>query len=148
MRKNLKAYKQVNVNSSLLSANPHQIVLMMYDGALESMANAKGAIERNDLESKATLLTKSVNILTALQNALDAEAEPAISDNFYGLYEYCIGRLYDASSTLEISAIDEVIGLLKPIRDAWKDMPEEGKQEGFELLKQKEQQKSSEAVGV
>lgn len=140
MRKNLKAYNQVNIESSLLSANPHQIILMMYDGLLESIAKGKGAIERGDLEIKSKMLTKAVNILAALENSLDAKAEPEISKNFSALYGYCIDKLNEISVSMDTEGLDQVIEFLKPLRDAWKEMPETSKQEGIELLKQKDQQ--------
>jgi len=140
MRKNLRAYNQVNIESSLLAANPHQIILMMYDGLLESIAKGKGAIERNDLETKSKMLTKAVNILAALENSLDAKAEPEISKNFSALYGYCIDKLNEISISMDTNGLDQVIEFLKPLRDAWKDMPEASKQEGIELLKQKDQQ--------
>ncbi|WP_448563701.1 flagellar export chaperone FliS [Thalassotalea ganghwensis] len=145
MRKNLKAYNQVNIDSTLMAADPHQVILMMYDGLLESIAKVKGAIERKDLAVKSQMITKAVNILSALDNALDAEAEPKISETFSSLYQYCIQRLNDTNITLEVAALDEVTNLLKPIRDAWREIPEDAKQEGFELLKKKDQQS---AVGA
>ena len=140
MRKNLKAYNQVNIDSTLMAADPHQVILMMYDGLLESIAKVKGAIERKDLATKSQMITKAVNILSALDNALDADAEPKISATFSSLYQYCIQRLNDTNITLEVEALDEVTNLLKPIRDAWREIPEDAKQEGFELLKKKDQQ--------
>jgi flagellar protein FliS len=139
MRRNLKAYNNVNIESTMLAADPHKIVLMMLDGALESMAQAKGAIERKDLALKSKQITKSVNILTALRSALDKDAEPVISKNFDDLYSYCINKLNDASVSLDIAVIDEVHTFLVPLRDAWKEMPESSKQEGIELLKKKDQ---------
>ena len=143
MRKNLKSYNQVNIQTTLLAANPHQIISMMYDGLLESIAKAKGSIERSDLEMKSKMLTKGVNILFALDNSLDAESEPKISQTFSSLYQYCIDKLNDASVSLEIAPLDEVISLLKPLRDAWKEMPEASKEEGLDLLKQKDVQENS-----
>ncbi len=138
MRQNLKAYKKVNIESSILSADPHQVIVMMYDGALESMAQAKGAIERKDLATKSACLTKAVNILSAMRNALDEDSQPEISSNFANLYDYCIQRLNDSSINLSLDGIDEVHGYIKPLRDAWKEIPESDKQEGLDLLKQKQ----------
>jgi flagellar protein FliS len=150
MRNNLKAYQSVNVASTLATADPHQIITMMYNGLLESLAQAKGAIERRDLESKSKLMVKSTSILQALQGALDSDSEPEISKNFNELYGYCIDKINDANITLDTSSIDQVINFLMPIRDAWQQMPEESKQEGFELLKQKEQKanESTKAIGA
>ncbi len=147
MRKNLKAYKSVNIASNLATADPHQVISLMYNGLLESVAQAKGAIDRKDFSSKSTLLTKAVNILQALQNSLDNESQPEISKNFSNLYSYCITRINDASLTLEIAGLDEVISLLSPLRDAWVQIPESEKQQGLDLLKQKNQAEAS-AVGA
>ena len=146
MRQNLKAYKKVNVESSMLAADPHQVVLMMFDGALESIALAKGAIERKDFSTKSAMMTKAINIFTALQNALDKESEPKISENFEFLYGYCIERLNDVNISLDVAGIDEVNSFIKPLRDAWKEMPEASRQEGLDLLKQKEN--NNQAVGA
>ena len=97
MRKNLKTYRQVNIESGVLSSDPHKIVLMMFDGALTAIAEAKGAFERKDLESKSKAITKAINIFSALRESLDKESEPTISDNFDNLYAYCIGNLIDLS---------------------------------------------------
>ena len=138
MRKNLKTYQSISVKSSLSAAEPHQIILMMYNGLLESLAQAKGAIERKDLEKKSILLTKATDILQALTTSLDNESEPEISRNFSVLYSFCISQINEVSLTLDISSIDQVIDYISPLRDAWQKMPEESKQKGHELLKQKE----------
>ncbi len=137
MRQNLKAYKQVDVNSSLLESNPHQIILMMFDGMLQGIAVAKGAIERKDYELKSQSITKAVNILEALRQSLDFDSQPEISKNFDVMYSYCIDKLIDISVSLDASAFDEVVDMLKPIRDAWFAMPEASKQEGLSLLAEK-----------
>ncbi|QBG35226.1 flagellar export chaperone FliS [Litorilituus sediminis] len=140
MRTNLKTYQNVNRESSLLAAEPHTIILMLFNGALESIAFAKGAIERKDFTVKAEKITKAVNIINSLRASLDKESQPQISANFDALYEYCADRLMNASATLNVAILDEVIGLLKPLRDAWAEMSEESKAEGHKLLREKEQQ--------
>ncbi len=137
MRQHLKAYKKVNIHSNLLESNPHQVILMMFDGALQAASVAKGAIERKNLELKSEAITKATNILDALRNSLDFDSQPKISENFDVLYTYCIERLNVVSVELDISGIDEVVGMLKPLRDAWSVMSEESKKEGISLLAEK-----------
>ena len=140
MRSNLKTYQNVNRESSLLAAEPHTIILMLFNGALESIAFAKGAIERKDFTVKAEKITKAVNIINSLRASLDDDAQPEISANFDALYEYCADRLMNASATLNVAILDEVISLLKPLRDAWAEMSEADKTEGHQLLRSKEKQ--------
>ena len=137
MRQNLKAYKQVNLHSSLLESNPHQVILMMFDGALQAISVAKGAIERKNFELKSESITKATNILDALRGSLDFEREPKVSENFDVLYTYCIESLNKVSLDLNTSAIDEIVEMLKPLRDAWSEMSEKSKREGISLLAEK-----------
>ncbi len=147
MRKNLQTYRKVNIESGVLSSDPHQLILMMFDGALRAIAEAKGAIERKDLASKSTAITKAINIFSALRESLDKESEPVISENFDNLYAYCITSLIDLSISLDLDGLDEISAFIKPIRDAWSQMPESAKQEGMNLIKNKEQNQAQLAAG-
>lgn len=146
MRQNLKAYKKVNIDSTVLSADPHQVIVMMYDGLLESLAQAKGAIDRRELDIKSQLMTKSVNILTALINALDADSQPEISANFNNLYSACIEILNEVNISLNPKGLDQVYSYIKPLRDAWKEIPQQEKEEGLDMLQKKNNE--STAIGA
>ncbi|MDO6426446.1 flagellar export chaperone FliS [Thalassotalea sp. 1_MG-2023] len=147
MRKNLSAYKQVDINSNILASDPHQIILLMFDGLLKGIATARGAIERKDFELKAQSLTKSINILDALIQSLDFDSQPEISKNFEVMYSYCIDCLMEASTSLNVAKLDEVVDMIKPVRSAWSEMPEDAKQEGLDKLKQKNDDTTA-AVGA
>lgn len=138
MRNNIKQYQTINRESGLVSADPHTIIVMLFNGVFESISITKGAIERKDFDEKSKQLNKAMSILRSLQDSLDSDSEPKISANFYDLYAYCIDRLTDVSTSLDASVLDDVVGLLKPLADAWKNMPDKDKQEGISLLKSKE----------
>lgn len=148
MRSSLKSYQKVNRDSSLSAADPHTVILMLFDGILESISVAKGAVSRNDLLMKSKSINKAMSILRSLQDSLDRKTEPQISENFYALYNYCIDRLVDASTSLDVVVFDEVVNLLKPIRDAWKEMPEDGKQEGLVKIQQRDLALKNQAIGL
>ncbi len=137
MHKNLQTYQTIDLESGINTADPHMIISMLFDGIFKSVSVAKGAIERKDLEVKSQQLNKAMSILRSLQDSLDSESEPDISANFYDLYAYCIDRLVEVSVSQDCAIIDEVISLLKPLSEAWKDMSEQDKQEGISLLKSK-----------
>lgn len=137
MRNNIKQYQTINRESGIISADPHAIIVMLFNGVFESISIAKGAIERKDFDNKSKQLNKAMSILRSLQDSLDRDSEPKISANFYELYAYCLDRLTEASVSLDSAILDEVTGLLKPLAEAWKSMPEKDKQEGISLLKSK-----------
>ena len=137
MRQNLKAYKKVDIESTIMSSEPHQIILMMFDGALQSLAISKGAIERKDYELKSQMVSKFINIVSALRSSLDFDSEPVVSKRFDDLYIYCIDVINDLSISMDANGVDGIIELIKPLRNAWSEMPEASKQEGHDLLKEK-----------
>ena len=143
MRNNLRAYQKVNRDSGLTAADPHTVILMLYNGILENISIGKGAIERKDFTLKSTALSKAVNILQSLQDSLDNESEPAISSNFNTLYGYCIEQIMAASASLDVNALDQVTDFLKPLRDAWQNISEQDKKEGFAKLKERDQARAS-----
>lgn len=114
------AYNRVAVNARVEVATPHELITMLYDGLLGTLAQAKGAMERNDIEAKGKALSKCVGLLgEGLRASLDTSTgELAI--NLSNLYDYCIRRLVDANIHNEVAAIDEVRNLIEPIADSWK----------------------------
>lgn len=143
MRSSLKAYKKVTVESSLTSADPHQIISMMYNGLLESIAQAKGAIVRKDFGTKGVKITKAINILQALQNSLDNKSEPIVSQRFTDLYSVCIDLLIDANISLELDVLDQVISYILPLRDAWVQISIEDKTVGLKQIQARDSLETS-----
>ena len=137
MRNNMKQYQTINRESGIISADPHTIISMLFSGIFDSISVARGAIERKDFDTKSKQLNKAMSILRSLQYSLDSDSEPKISANFFELYGYCIDVLTDVSVSLDCSKLDEVGELLKPLADAWKNIPENDKQAGFALLNAK-----------
>jgi len=137
MRKNIKTYQSISVESGINTADPHTIISMLFDGIFKSLSITRGAIERKDLSIKSSQLNKAISILRSLQDSLDTESQPKISEVFYDLYTYCIDRLMEVSASLNCSILDDVVDLLKPVADAWKEISEADKKVGFELLREK-----------
>ena len=127
--RNMKAYRKTNLEAEIAVADPHRIIQMLFEGLIERLAQAKGAILRNDFEYKSDRLSKAVGILNGLQMSLDMKQDPDFGDRMFALYEYMKGLLNTASTSLEIAPIDEVIHLITPIKQAWDQIPEDVKQQ-------------------
>lgn len=108
-------YLQTQVRSS----TPLELVVMLYDGALGSLAQTREAVQARDLRAKRDALSKAMAILSELQGSLNMEAGGEVAVRLDGLYTYMIGRLVEGNVNGEVAAFDEVIGLLTPLRDAW-----------------------------
>jgi flagellar protein FliS len=120
---NIAAYKNVAAHSSVLEADPYQLVSMLMDAALEKLNMANAAIQRNDKIGKAAALHRATAIIDELRISLNHEAGGEISVSLERLYDYMIRRALAANLQDDIKAIDEVNKLLSEIRGAWGAIP-------------------------
>ena len=81
--RNLKAYKKTNLEAELSVADPHRVIQMMYEGLIERLSQAKGAIMRHDYEYKADRISKAVGIINGLQSALDNRSNPELGQRMF-----------------------------------------------------------------
>src|SRR5690625_1418903 len=119
-------YQQVGVSSAAY-ADQHQLVQMLMEGALDRLARAKGAIERGAGVEKGELLGKAISIIGGLQGSLNAAAGGEIAANLDALYDYMQQRLLQANLKNDSAAIDEVVSLLRELKEAWDAMPAEAR---------------------
>jgi flagellar secretion chaperone FliS len=115
----LAAYQSAAAHGGVAAADPHRLIVMLMDGALERIHTARGCIERGDNVEKARLLNRAVSIVGELRGSLDMKSGGQIAVNLGELYDYMCRRLLTATSENRIELLDEVTGLLNEIRGAW-----------------------------
>lgn len=115
----LSAYQSVAAHGGVAAADPHQLIVMLLDGALERVAKARGAMQHGAMAEKGRLLHKAVEILDELQASLNAEAGGALAANLGDLYDYIARQLMSASLQNSPERLDEAARLLREIRGAW-----------------------------
>jgi flagellar protein FliS len=129
--KGIQAYRKDSVKSDLASADPHRVIQLLMQGALEKLALGKGCIERSDWEGKAIAFTGAIEIINALRDALDRDVNPELVDNLEGLYDYMVVRINEASVSKDCAVIDQVISLILQIKGAWDQISEADKQQAY-----------------
>lgn len=118
----LAQYRKINTESGIESASPHRLIQMLMNGALDRLAQAKGALERKDIPGKGLLLGKAISILSGLQASLDKSKSAEITANLDALYDYMQRRLLEANIKNDVTMIDEVSGLLRTVKSAWDEI--------------------------
>lgn len=108
------------------SRSPMELVVMLYDGALRSLDEARGAIMRKDVAARATAMSRALAILTELQGTLNIQDGGQIAERLDTLYTYAISRLLDVTAKQDISAIDDVVKVLTPLRESWAQIAQPG----------------------
>jgi flagellar protein FliS len=101
------------------SRSPLELVVMLYDGALRFVDEARAAHARKDLRARGRAISKTLAIVGELQNTLDMEKGGAVAEQLDDLYTYINSRLIDVTVKQDIAACDEVHKLLSTLRDAW-----------------------------
>ena len=110
-----EAYKQTLVQSR----SPLELVVMLYDGALQFLEQAAEAMDRRDMPAKAEAMSRSFAIIAELQNTLNVRDGGDVARQLDALYVHMNDRLVDANIQRSSAPIREVIQLLAPLRDAW-----------------------------
>lgn len=137
-KKFMEQYQQIDVSTGVENASPHKLVSMLYEGVLENIAVAKGAIQRNDLELKAEKIDKAYAIVSGLEAGLDLEAGGEVAENYMELYDYIKRSLVKASGQKNIELLDEIADLVRSLNESWNMIPENMKaatRQQIELLK-------------
>ena len=118
------AYRNVNVSSAVPYADSIQLIQMLFDGLMTSLADAEGHFARNDIKGKSDSIGRATKIIIGLQSALDFEKGQELATNLSELYDYCVRRLLKANIRNAVSGIHEVKGLMSEIKGAWALVPQ------------------------
>ncbi len=113
-------YSQVGVETRVSGATPHQLVALLFDGYLECLAKARGAMRAGNREAKAQALGRAVRIVEeGLRAGLDLQAGGPLARDLDDLYTYLTMRLTLANVRGDESLLEECQRLVTPLRDAW-----------------------------
>jgi flagellar protein FliS len=114
------AYRQVGLETGVSGASPHHLIVMLFDGALEAIAQARGAIKQKQIDAKVKAITKALSIVDeGLKASLDTKSGGNLAINLSNLYAYISTRLVHANLRNDETALDECTKLLMPLREAW-----------------------------
>ncbi len=116
----VSAYKTVQTDVAVATASPHQLVVLLFDGALAAISLGKAKMEEGNPEAKGLAISKAIDIISnGLKVSLDLEAGGELAENLAALYDYMVRRLVHANLRNQPAALDEVSLLLSDIRSAW-----------------------------
>jgi flagellar protein FliS len=127
----LHQYQSINTQTSVVDVDRHQLIQLLFDGAVERINMAKARIQAKDFEGKNKLINRTIEIIAGLRGFLDFEKGGEISKNLSDLYVYCEHRLLQANIRNDIEALDEVANHIKTVREGWVGIRKEALEKGF-----------------
>jgi flagellar protein FliS len=121
----MKHYKSVGLKSGVESANSHQLINMLLQGAITKIAEARAAMNGGQIALKGELIGKAIAIVEYLKASLDPGIDADFAEQLAKLYQYIERRLLHANIKNDQIALDEVQNLLRELALGWAGIPEE-----------------------
>ena len=115
MNKAANAYFQTKVSTT----DQGQLLIMLYDGALRYLAQARDKILAKDYAAKGVLISKVIDIINELSSSLNLEKGGSLATNLNNLYILCTARLLQANLKMNIESLDSVTQILSGLRSAY-----------------------------
>lgn len=130
MKRGVNAYANVGLETGIGAASPHQLVVMLFDGALVSVLSAQTHMKDGNIPAKGAAISKAITIIdNGLRAALDHKAGGEIAANLDALYDYMGRRLLQANLENNAGILEEVRKLLADLRETWNAIGPQVKQE-------------------
>jgi len=107
------------LRTQILTASPHELRLMLYDGCLKFCRQGRVAIEKQDHEATYNSLMRAQKIVLELSTSLQRDVDQTLTDKMAALYTYAYRKLVDANMNRDLAALDEVIQLIAFERETW-----------------------------
>ncbi|MFW5723822.1 MAG: flagellar export chaperone FliS [Halochromatium sp.] len=117
------AYARVGVESSVMSANPHQLIVLLFDGAQASIRAARIQMQAGNTAAKGLAISKALDIVNSgLAAALDTERGGEVAERLAALYDYIARLLLAANLHNDEQSLNEAESLLDEIATAWREI--------------------------
>jgi len=111
-------YQQTHI----MTSSRVQVVVLLYDAAIQSIELSRRAIETGNLGDKARFLGRAISIIGELDSVLDYEQGGAIAKSLHRLYEYMLSELVESNARNNMRKLDGPLRCLNTLREAWREV--------------------------
>ncbi|MBN9229762.1 MAG: flagellar export chaperone FliS [Legionella sp. 40-6] len=115
-------YKDIELKTNIASADPHELINLLLQGARNHLAAAQGSMIRGQIAEKGEHLSKALNIIAGLKAAINQKDGGEIAANLYAIYSYIEPLIVRANLKNDDQLLLEANKLLNQIHDAWKEI--------------------------
>ena len=117
------AYAQVSTDIAVETADPHRLILMLFEGARTAIVLARAHMERGEIAEKGAAISRAVDIVAnGLAASLNVTEGGDLAERLAALYEYIAKRLIWANLNNNLAALDEANALLGELQSAWESI--------------------------
>ena len=111
--------QEAYLENRILSADPVELVRLLYQAALAAVRDARLALAAGDIAPRSRAISKACEIVIELNAALDHSRGGDISPRLAALYDYILKRLLDANLQQSDTPLSEVLSLLTTLAEGW-----------------------------
>jgi flagellar secretion chaperone FliS len=114
-----QSYRHLGAETALFDADPHRVISLLFDAALDAIGRARHALSQRDVALRGQATSSAIRIIQeGLQASLNLSAGP-LAANLAALYDYMTSRLVVANRYADDAILAEVAGLLQELRVGW-----------------------------
>ena len=114
------AYARVGVETGVMGASPHRLIVLLYQGARQAIVQARMHLQQGNVPARDEAIGKAIRIVeSGLQSSLNLEVGGEIAERLDALYSYMSRRLLEANIKQSEAMLVEVDGLLATLEEAW-----------------------------
>ncbi len=117
---------QLYAKTQVQTASSVQVVVLLYDGVIQSLKLAQEGIGSNNLQDKARFLDRALSVVNELSASLDMEQGGAIATDLRRLYEYVQHDITQANLHHDATRLNGPIRCLGVVREAWVELARQG----------------------
>jgi len=140
---NFAQYKKVEVETT----DPLKLIIMLYEGGINFLEQAKLRMRENQVAEKGILISKVMAIVDELQGSLNLEKGGEMAANIDRIYSYIRERLMEANQKNESPIIDEILGHMRTLKEAWTKVYAQERNQGTQAAKPAPQKTQQSAPG-
>ncbi|MBN2427661.1 MAG: flagellar export chaperone FliS [Deltaproteobacteria bacterium] len=126
----MNPYMHQYQQNQVQTASREQILIMLYDGAIRFVGQARQAIENGDRLGRLEPISRAMAIISELSNSLDHSIGGEVAENLDALYNFMIRSLIEANRNVDAKPLETVENLLKTLRATWAEAIQIVKDEG------------------
>jgi len=107
------------LRNAILTANPEQLLLMLYDGAIRFTRQGIEGAEKRNWEQAFTGYTRAQKIVLELIGSLNYDVDERLCTTMAGLYKFVYRRLVEAGMSRDPAAARDALKILEYQRETW-----------------------------
>lgn len=118
----LTQYARQYEQTQVVTSSGVQLVVLLYDGAIQSMEMARREMQANNVREKARHLGRAIAIIGELNSVLDYEQGGDIARSLRRLYDYMMAELVEVNARNNERKLDGPLRCLTTLREAWREV--------------------------